>query len=107
MRQISIPRRAPAPAPPRHPARRAHPRRSDEQDDDALLARLPTDREIAEMIRGRPIGAVLVDICADLGIGINHPLWHELRSFIIDHNSTPEPMMLRTFQRTFAARRAK
>ena len=98
--------RARATSAPRAPRPQPKPKRSDEQDDDALLARLPTDREIAEMIRGRPIGAVLVDICADLGIGISHPLWHELRSFIIDHNSTPEPMMLRTFQRTFAARRA-
>ncbi len=49
-------------------------KRSDDADDDAtLLARAPTDREIAEMVRGRAIGAVLVDICADLGIGVGHP----------------------------------
>ena len=96
-------RAASAPRAPRPPPK---PKRSDAQDDDALLARVPTDREIAEMIRHRPIGAVLVDICADLGIGIGHPLWHELRSLIVDHNATPEPMMLRTFRRIFDFRRA-
>ena len=57
------------------------------------------------MIRRRPIGKVLVDICADLGIGIDHPLWQELRWIIIDHHGTPEPVMQRTFQRLNDAHR--
>jgi hypothetical protein len=93
------PRATSAPSAPR-PCPRPQPKRPDAEDD----ARMPTDREIAEMIRRRPIGAVLVDICADLGIGIDHPLWQELRWVIIDHNGTPEPMMQRTFQRINAAR---
>jgi hypothetical protein len=35
---------------------------------DPRLARLPTEEEIAEEMRRRPIGAVIVDICCDLGI---------------------------------------
>ena len=56
------------------------------------------------MVRNRPIGAVLVDICADLGIGVDHPLWQELRWVICDHNGQPEPVMQRTFKRVFDAR---
>ena len=91
------PRATSAPSAPRPPRK---PNRPDAEDD----ARMPTDQEIAEMIRRRPIGAVLVDICADLGIGIDHPLWQELRWIIMDHNGTPEPVMMRTFQRLNAAR---
>src|SRR4029077_20405902 len=36
--------------------------------EDPRLARLPTEEEIAEAVRRRPIGAVIVDICCDLGI---------------------------------------
>ena len=36
--------------------------------EDPRLARLPTEEEIAEEVRRRPIGAVIVDICCDLGI---------------------------------------
>ena len=99
-----------APPPPRVAAarplrQRMQPKRPDAHDDAALLARVPTDREIAEMVRRRPIGTVLVDICADLGIGTGHPLWQELRVFIIDHGGQPEPVMDCTFQRLIAARR--
>ena len=84
---------------------RPKPNRLDADDNAALLARMPTDQEIAEMIRRRPIGAVLVDICHDLGIGTDHPVWQELRWIIIDHHGTPEPVMQRTFQRLNDARR--
>jgi hypothetical protein len=100
---LDTPPRARATSAPSAPRPRPKTKRSD-ADDDALLDRMPTDQEIVEMIRRRPIGAVLVDICADLGIGIDHPLWQELRWIIIDHRGTPEPMMQRTFQRLNAAR---
>jgi len=48
------------------------------EDPDAPLA-LPTEAEIATWVRRRPIGAVIADICRDLGITCNHPLWRELR----------------------------
>ena len=82
-----------SPRPPRKP------KLSDAEDNAALLDRLPTDREIAEMVRGRTIGAVLVDICADLGIGFDHPLWHELRWIVVDHDGQIESVLMRTFQR--------
>ena len=44
----------------------------------SLLARMPTAEEIAEQIRRRPIGAVIADICLDLGILPDHPLWRDV-----------------------------
>ena len=102
---LDTPPRARATSATSAPRSRPKPKRSDAQDDAALLARLPTDREIAEMVRRRPIGVVLVDICADLGIGIDHPLWRELKWVIIDHHGQPEPVMECTFQRLNDARR--
>lgn len=46
--------------------------------------RMPTAEQIAAMLRGRPVGSVLVDICRDLGIGPRHPLWRDLRYAIMD-----------------------
>jgi hypothetical protein len=76
---------------------------SDADDTAALLARMPTEAEIAEMVRRRPIGAVLADICRDVGIGTDHPLWHELRWFIVENNSNWAAALKRTFQRIFDA----
>ena len=42
------------------------------------LPSLPTVEEIAEQIRRRPIGAVLADICRDLGITTAHPAWSQI-----------------------------
>ena len=52
---------------------------------DPRLARLPTSEEIAEEVRHRPIGAVLADICRDLGIVPSHPLWWELMVLVPEH----------------------
>ncbi len=46
---------------------------------------LPTPEQIAAEVRRRPIGAVIADICRDLGIMPNHPLWRELSIVIIRH----------------------
>ncbi len=46
---------------------------------------LPTPEQIAAQVRRRPIGAVIADICRDLGIMPNHPLWRELSEVIICH----------------------
>jgi hypothetical protein len=48
---------------------------------DPRLARLPTEEEIAEAVRRRPIGAVIVDICCDLGIApgrLDRAFWDEI-----------------------------
>jgi hypothetical protein len=46
---------------------------------DPRLAHLPTSEQIAAEVRRRPIGAVIADICRDLGITSRHPLWRELQ----------------------------
>jgi len=52
---------------------------------DAGLAHLPTAEQIAAEVRRRPIGAVIADICRDLGITGSHPLWREVERAIIRH----------------------
>ena len=55
---------------------------------DPRLARLPTPAQIAAEVRRRPIGAVIADICRDLGIMPSHPLWRELSIVIIRHGGS-------------------
>lgn len=66
------------------PARRPRPPLS--EDDAALLRALPSAEDIAERIRHRPTGAVIVEICRDLGIGSSHPLWREISDAIVEFN---------------------
>ena len=56
--------------------------------DDSHLAGLPTSEQIAAQVRRRPIGAVLADICRDLGILPSHPLWPELSEVIVRHGGS-------------------
>jgi hypothetical protein len=42
------------------------------------LPDLPTDEDIAEAIRTRRVGALIVQICGDFGIVPHHPLWREM-----------------------------
>jgi hypothetical protein len=49
---------------------------------------LPTAEQIAAEVRRRPIGAVIVDICRDLGITGSHPLWREVQWAIIKHRGS-------------------
>jgi hypothetical protein len=54
---------------------------------DPRLALLPTEAEIAAEVRRRPVGAVIVDICRDLGITpdqFDRAFWDELSLVIID-----------------------
>src|SRR6185312_6211033 len=55
---------------------------------DPRLAALPTPEQIAAEVRRRPVGAVIADICRDLGIMPNHPLWRDLRLIIIQHGGS-------------------
>jgi hypothetical protein len=57
--------------------------------------RLPTAEQIAAEVRRRPIGAVLADICRDLGITPSHPLWRELRVAIIRYGGSLAPLVKR------------
>ena len=65
---------SPRPAQPQQPA-----------DTDSCLANLPTPEQIAAKVRRQPIGAVLADICRDLGIAPSHPLWDELHLAINEY----------------------
>jgi hypothetical protein len=62
------------------PARAATSRPADMPD--SLLAALPTAEQIAAEVRRRPIGAVIADICRDIGIIPSNKLWPEIRNFI-------------------------
>ena len=70
-------RKPPAPASPAEPHAPA-PRQPHPADTAPLLAALPTPEQIAEKVRRQSIGAILADICRDLGITRGHPLWNEL-----------------------------
>jgi hypothetical protein len=81
---------APAQATPQQPApRKPRPAgssaRPSARDAGSVLARMPTPEEIAAQVRHRPIGAVLADICNDLGIVASHPLWRELHDAVDRH----------------------
>jgi len=87
--------RAPSPRKPsaaRPPARH--------QDDPAsLLDHFPTPEEIAAQLRHRPIGAVLVDICGDLGIVTSHPLWREITLVLIENGGSLVALVKDVFKR--------
>jgi hypothetical protein len=72
-------------AAPRAPPAAPRPPAPPKEQPDPRLARLPTSEEIAEQVRDRPIGAVLADICRDLGIVPSHPLWLELMVLVPEH----------------------
>ncbi len=73
-RGASSPRTPRAPRPPATPS-------ADEAN--ARVTHLPTQEQIATKVRRQPIGAVIADICRDLGILPSHPPWRELRITII------------------------
>jgi hypothetical protein len=76
----AAPHAAASPRNPRPPRPAAAPAAAEA---DPRLARLPTPAQIAAEVRRRPIGAVLADICRDLGIMPSDPLWRELQLAII------------------------
>jgi hypothetical protein len=75
---------------------------------DPGLAHLPTPEQIAAEARRRPIGAVIVDICRDLGITGSHPLWREVQWAIIKHRGSLVRLVMAILGRPFppAARSA-
>ena len=59
--------------------------------EDRRLARLPTEEAIAAEVRRRPVGAVIVDICRDLGIrpgDCDRAFWDELCHAIIAYGGS-------------------
>ncbi len=63
------------------------------EDDAALLRALPSAEEISARVRNRPIGAVIVDICRDLGIDASHELWPDIRDAIIQFGGNLSRML--------------
>jgi hypothetical protein len=73
--------------------------------EDPLLARLPTEEEIAAEVRRRPVGAVIVDICRDLGIApgdLDRAFWDELRHAIIAYGGSLAGFFSNLHRRLFA-----
>ena len=66
---------------------------------DPRLASLPTPDEIAAEVRSRPVGAVIADICRDLGIIPSHPLWRELTLAIIANGGNLAALVMDTTKR--------
>ena len=53
---------------------------------DPTLASMPTPAEIAAEVLRHPIGAVIADICRDLGIRPGDPIWQDVLFAIIDND---------------------
>ena len=66
---------------------------------------MPTPEQIAAEVRRRPIGAVIADICRDLGIMADHPLWRELRLAVILHGGSLAAFVRDMCKRAHAAAR--
>jgi len=79
-----FPLRIPMPAAPRPGPRGISRTTRDRVADDADLDPLPSAEEIAERVRKRPVGEVIVDICMDFGIAADHPLWSNVRKAIFE-----------------------
>jgi hypothetical protein len=65
------------------------------------LAHLPTPEQIAAEVRRRPIGAIIADICRDLGIMPSHPLWRKLQLVIIRHGGSLARLVKDILDRAF------
>jgi hypothetical protein len=68
---------------------------------DARLAHLPTPEQIAAEVRRRPIGAVIADICRDLGIMPSHPLWREVQMAMIRYGGSLAKLVNDLIQQSF------
>ncbi len=73
--------------------------------DDPRLACLPTAEEIAAEVRRRPVGAVITDICHDLGITpgqLDRAFWDELSHAIIAYGGSLAGFLGNLSNRLFA-----
>jgi hypothetical protein len=95
------PRSLPGAAQPRTPRRQPEPQSTDSA---SLLAALPTPDQIAAKVRRQKIGAVIADICRDLGIPPTHPLWDELQSAIRAYGGNPSRLYFDWLEQAFPIR---
>ncbi len=89
------------PPAPRKPSAAKPATPSGEPAQDPSLHRLPTPEEIDAEVRRRPIGAVLVDICLDLGI-VPAQMNDELRLVLIGHGGSLARLLFRKDKRRSA-----
>ena len=68
----------------------------------SALALVPTAEAIAAALRHRPVGAVIADICRDLGIVPAHPLWREMMLVVIEHGGSVVKLLKDVLDRVFA-----
>ena len=66
------------------------------------LALVPSAEAIAAALRHRPVGAVIADICRDLGIVPAHPLWREVMLVVTEHGGSITKLFKATMDRVFA-----
>ena len=66
---------------------------------DARLDRLMSAEAIAADVRRRPVGAVLADICRDLGIMPCHPLWWEVTDAILGNGGNCATLIIERLKR--------
>ena len=98
------PARMPASHQPRPPRQVAPP--DSQPATPAETPRLPTEQEIAAEVRRRPVGAVIVDICRDLGIApgdCDRAFWDELRHAIIAYGGSVAAFLDTLGKRLFAS----
>ena len=82
-RKDERPDRAPREPKPKAETDQPKPRRSLwTSHEEELDGELPSAEAIAARLRGRPAGAVLAEICRDLGITTEHKLWRELNELL-------------------------
>ena len=91
---------SPKPAPSQRKPRAAPAARQTEAAD-THLKQLPTPERIAAEVRRKPIGAVIADICRDLGILPCHPLWRELQHAIIEHGGNYAALVIDVIMRPY------
>ena len=96
-RQQAVPAAPSAPSP--HQPRAARPVDRSARAADPGPTRLPTPEDIAAEVRRRPVGAVIADICRDLGIVPSNPLWRELSLVIIENGGNLATLFKDTFKR--------
>ncbi len=71
---------------------------------------LPTPEQIAALLRRRPVGAVLAEICRDLGILPGHlepELWRELHRAITEYGGNFAGFLIAVWDRTFGVAQAR
>ena len=88
----------------RTPRAAPRPRAAATEPPDPRLERLPSAEEIAADVRRRPIGAVIADICRDLGILPSHPLWREIRLAVMGHGGNSVALFMDIMRRVLPVR---